>query len=444
MKKASLVLFLPIFAMAQENHGNHAKPEMPSAGMGHPSELDGSGTSRLPEASPMYAVHSFMGGWDLMTHGSLYLRYTGQNANNTDKRSDDEFDAPNWLMLMAGRELSGGKHRVDLRTMASLDRLTEGGNGYPLLFATGETWKGSPLVDRQHPHDLFMELAVILSHRITIDNQVFLYLGLPGEPALGPTAYMHRPANQTNPSAIISHHHQDATHITFGVATLGWMNRTFKIDGSIFTGREPDEDRYDFDRPRFDSYSLRAEYVPNKSITTQVSAGFLRSPEPLEPDEDLLRVTASLIHVLPFGEGNFVSSGLIYGGNSHLDEEIQNAFVLESEWDWNLGTTYGRMEAVQKTGEELGIPLLAEDTFWANGFTLGNSIRLFRRLNMQSSLGLQGTLNLPGEDLREYYGDLPISFEVFLRISPDIMMMETQKKSKGGRNSNGKDDHGGH
>lgn len=391
----------------------------------------------------MFALHSSLEGWDLMTHGSLYLRYTRQNVNNSDKRSDDGFDAPNWLMLMAGREFSEGRHRVDFRTMASLDRLTEGGNGYPLLFATGETWQDAPLVDRQHPHDLFMELAVIFSHRFTMDDQVFLYLGMPGEPALGPTAYMHRPANATNPDAIISHHHQDATHITFGVATLGWMNRAFKIDGSIFTGREPDEERYDFDRPRFDSYSLRAEYVPDKSVAAQVSAGFLRSPEPLEPDEDILRLTASLIHVLPFGEGHFVSSGFIYGGNSHFDGDIENSLVLESEWDWNLGTAYARMEAVQKTGEDLGIPALAEETFWANGLTLGSSIRLLRRLHMQSSLGAQGTLNFPEEDLREFYGNLPLSFEVFLRISPDIMM-GTENESEGGHQGHGKEGHGGH
>jgi hypothetical protein len=178
----------------------------------------------------------------------------------------------------------------------------------------------------------------LFSHRFHPDNQVFLYLGMPGEPALGPTAYMHRPANQTNPSAILSHYNQDATHITFGVATLGWMNRMFKIDGSVFTGREPDEDRYDFDRPKFDSYSLRVEFVPNKFITSQVSAGFIKSPEVLEPDEDLMRVTASLLHVRPFGEGNFISSGLIYGGNSHLDGELRNSMTLELEWDWNLGT----------------------------------------------------------------------------------------------------------
>lgn len=421
--------------------GKSAKPASETA----PFALNGSGTSRLPEATPMYAIHSSLAGWDLMTHGSLYLRYTNQNINNSDKRSDDDVDFPNWLMLMGGRDFSDGKHRVDFRTMFSLDPLTEGGNGYPLLFATGETWRGVPLVDRQHPHDLFMELATILTHRFDEENQVFIYLGLPGEPALGPTAFMHRTSNQTNPDAVISHHNQDATHITFGVATVGWMNRLFKVDGSIFTGREPDEDRWDINRPRFDSYSLRVSVNPNKSYSAQVSSGFLKSPEALEPDEDLMRVTASLHHVLPFPAGKFLSSAFIYGGNSPLgsDETLRNSFTFESEWDWNLGTVYGRIEAVQKSGKDLNI-VTAEETFWANAVTIGSGIRLFRKLQMQTLLGAQGTLNLPEKELRPYYGEIPLSLEVFIKISPDIMMMamEPKKRPEGGHQKGGSDSHG--
>lgn len=290
-------------------------------------------------------------------------------------------------------------------------------------------------MDRQHPHDLFMEVATILTHRFTDENQVFLYLGLPGEPALGPTAFMHRPSNQTNPDAVISHHNQDATHITFGVATLGWMNRLLKIDGSIFTGREPDEERWDINRPRFDSYSLRLSINPSRSLAAQISSGFLKSPEALEPDEDQVRVTASLLHVLPFPGGKFLSSSLVYGGNSSLEsnEALSNSFTFESEWDWNRGTYYGRIEAVQKTEKDLNIASAGE-SFWANAFTFGSGIRLFRRLQMQTLLGAQGTFNFPEEELRPYYGDLPLSFEVFIKISPDIMMMamEPEKKSDGG------------
>ena len=40
-----------------------------------------------------------------------------------------------------------------------------GARGYPNLFATGEVANGRPLVDRQHPHDLFMELAARVDYR---------------------------------------------------------------------------------------------------------------------------------------------------------------------------------------------------------------------------------------------------------------------------------------
>jgi len=433
IRKAILAVFcVPCFLAAQAGHSmaDMGKSGAPASET-HTEVLNGSGTSRLPETTPMYAIHSSLSGWDFMTHGSLYLRYTSQNVNNPEKRGDDDIDFPNWLMLMAGRDFSGGKHRVDFRTMFSLDPLTEGGNGYPLLFATGETWHGKPLVDRQHPHDLFMELATTLMHRLSDDNQIFLYFGLPGEPALGPSAFMHRSSNQTNPDAVISHHYQDATHITFGVGTLGWMNRLFKVDGSIFTGREPDEERLDINHPRFDSYSLRLSVNPTRTFAAQVSSGFLKSPEASEPDDDLMRATASVHHVLPFPAGKSLSSSLVYGGNSLVgsDDGIRNSFTLESEWDWNLGTFYGRGEAVQKTAKDLGIGV-SEDAFWTNAITLGSGVRLFRKLQMQTLLGAQGTINFPATELKPYYGDVPLSFEVFLKISPDIMMMAMKPEPK--------------
>src|SRR5690606_17825074 len=111
-----------------------------------------------------------------------------------------------------------------------------------------------PLVDHQHPHDLFSELSVAYTYMISDDVDVFAYLGYPGEPAFGPVAFMHRPSSLYNPDAPISHHWQDATHILFGVGTLGFRYKAFKMDGSLFTGTEPDEDRYNFDTPRFNSW----------------------------------------------------------------------------------------------------------------------------------------------------------------------------------------------
>ena len=180
--------------------------------------------------------------------------------------------------------------------MMSLDPLTEGGRGYPLLFQSGETWHDQPLHDRQHPHDLFDELSICYSQKFPHDLSGYVYFGYPGEPALGPPTFMHRLSAMDNPDAPISHHWQDSTHITFGVATLGAVWKNVKLEGSIFTGREPDENRYDFDQPRFDSYSGRISWNPTRDLALQVSHGYLHSPEAVEPDLNQHRSSASIIY----------------------------------------------------------------------------------------------------------------------------------------------------
>ena len=168
-----------------------------------------------------------------------------------------------------------------------------GRRGYPLLLASGETADGTtPLIDRQHPHDLMMELAGTYSHSFSDDDSVF-YLGDPGEPALGPTAYMHRLSGEDDPAAPISHHWLDSTHVTFGVVTLGAIHDGWKLEASQFTGREPDQHRFNFDSPRFDSTALRVSFNPDENWSLQVSQGFLKSPEQLTPGINENRVTAS-------------------------------------------------------------------------------------------------------------------------------------------------------
>jgi len=204
-----------------------------------PMTRNGSGTGWLPDNSPMYGKMLHTGRWMFMLHGNLFIRYNSQDVFNNGGRGDSKVDAPNWLMLMGQRKV-GRRGLFHFSTMFSLDALIAGGSGYPLLFQTGESWNGQPLVDRQHPHDLFSELSVSYSYALSKKADVFAYFGYPGEPALGSVAFMHRPSALTNPDAPISHHWNDGTHITFGVATIGFRYGKFKIEGSSFTGREPD------------------------------------------------------------------------------------------------------------------------------------------------------------------------------------------------------------
>jgi hypothetical protein len=157
--------------------------------------------------------------WMFMFHGNIFFRYNNQDIGNKGLRGDSKFDVPNWFMGM-GQTRVGNRGLFRFSVMLSLDPLTIGGEGYPLLFQSGETWDGKPLVDRQHPHDLFSELSVGYTHMISKEVDVFAYLGLPGEPAFGPVAFMHRVSSLYNPDAPIGHHWQDATHISLNTTTV--------------------------------------------------------------------------------------------------------------------------------------------------------------------------------------------------------------------------------
>ncbi len=219
------------------------------------------------------------------------------NITNKAVRSDsltDRFDAPNWVMLMASRKVNK-RGLFSFSLMLSADELVMGENGYPLLFQSGETYNNKPLVDRQHPHDFISGLSVAYTHMFNKDIDLTAYLGYPGEPAIGPPAFMHRISSINNPDAPLGHHWQDATHITFGVATLGFRYKIMKFEFSNFTGREPGEDRYNFDKPRFNSWAYRFSVNPTDNFAIQFSQAFIKSPEALEPEENITRTTASVL-----------------------------------------------------------------------------------------------------------------------------------------------------
>jgi hypothetical protein len=389
-------------------------------------ERDGSGTSWLPDESPIYADHRPLGDWMLMTHGGIFLGYANQDVARVGTRGETAFSAPNWFMAMLSGS-AGEQGKVMIRGMFSLDRLTEGGNGYPLLFQTGEVWQGEPLIDRQHPHDLFAELAVAYSHTLGKEAALFGYLGYPGEPALGPPAFMHRPSSLNIADSPLSHHWQDATHITFGVFTAGLQLGILKVDGSIFTGREPDDNRYDFDRPRFDSYSGRLSLNPTQRLAMQISHGFLRSPEALEPETDISRTTASLLYHDRIAQDRYWTSSIIWGANKPEAHELQNSFLIESDFQYGGGSVFGRAELVQKELKELGIETAEEEVAWVKSITLGFSkdIATFGLLDL--SAGVQGSLYGVEEILQPSYGTTPFSIELFIHVRPTLMVGSTHE-----------------
>jgi hypothetical protein len=412
-------------------HGEQEEMAMESSvSVADPMSREGSGTSWLPDSSPVYGRMLMLGEDMLMLHGAIFPRYT----NVSTRRGDDRIDAPNWLMGMYSHPLGDGA-QFGARLMMSLDPLTEQGRGYPLLFQSGESWNDQPLHDRQHPHDLFDELSISLSKRFDADLSGYFYFGYPGEPALGPPAFMHRASAMDNPDAPLGHHWEDSTHVTFGVATAGlqWSRLGgLKVEGSIFTGREPDENRYDFDRPRFDSFSGRISWNPTRNLALQFSHGYINSPEGIDPGLKRHRTTTSVIYNLPLGHDTNWSTTFVWGQNHDTGEGKTQSFLIESDCQRGRDTVYARWERVEKSGHELVLaPADESRIFPVSAYTLGYVRDLTHGKGIDIGLGSQFTVNDFPSSLDRYYGnDLGYAFEFFLRIRPSLHGYSTHEHAE--------------
>lgn len=379
-----------------------------------PETRDASGTSWQPDSTPIYAYHTLFDTWKLMTHFNAFVAYDKQWGG----RGDDQFNSMNWFMLMASHPVAEGD--LMLRGMLSLEPATATKEGYPLLFQSGETFHGRPLVDRQHPHDFFMELAARYRYPLGEKTALSLYLAPSGEPSLGPPAFPHRVSAMDNPAAPITHHWMDSAHISFGVATLGLSHDKFQIEGSIFNGREPDEERWDIDPISLDSYSGRLSYNPAENWSFQTSYGYLKSPEELRPKESVRRTTVSAIYNRPMDNGGNWATSLLWGMNNEAGIN-SNGLLLESNFNiGNKNTVFGRIEYVQKTGEELVIQP-EHKKFDLTALSLGASHELSPGKPYSVAIGTSVTYTFKPSSLDERYGDTPVGFWVFIRIRPALM-----------------------
>jgi hypothetical protein len=378
----------------------------------------GSGTTWIPDAAPIPSIYFAAGGWDITGHGFAFLQYDRQGG----PRGDQQVGSLNWLMLMASHSLAGG--RFQARTMLSLDALTVGKAGYPLLLQSGESIDGQPIRDRQHPHDFWMELSALYERPVTKTVGVMLYAAPSGEPALGPVAFMHRPSAMDIPTAPISHHWQDATHITFGVLSAGVFTHSFKLEGSAFNSREPDEHRFDFEPMQLDSYSGRATFNPTTRWSLSAGYGYLKSPERLDPGEAMHRTTASALYGRSLGDDGQLAVSAVWGANSHHDE-LSHALLLESEAVLDKrNTVFGRAELVQKSEGDLAIfspssQPAPERHFDVAALSAGYVRELVRFGGGTLGLGAMGTVNVVPATLRGEYGSrTPLGAMVFLRVRP--------------------------
>lgn len=421
MRMYLLILLLissPLLAQHEghEHEHDHEEEQSPPA---TPVQVQtGSGTSWMPGTTPPYMLmYNLSEKQHLMLHANVALRYLMFDS----PRAENTFSAPNWIMSSLDNRLTPGDV-LSLRVMMSIDRLTEGGDGYPLLFQTGETWQGEPLVDKQHPHDLFGELAVMYRHDFSSDWTMKLYAGLPGEPALGPTAFFHRASAMSNPDAPLGHHWQDATHISFGVLTAALAWRNIRIEGSTFNGTEPDEDRYGFDTPKLGSYSARLSYNPTDEIALQVSGAKLKNPE--RNGNDATRLTASAMYTKKLHDDDWWATSVVWGQNDEDHEGTTSSSLLESQYTTGASKIYGRFEVSQKLGEALKLaPGNESIKFTVTSAAVGYAHRVVHVGSFDVDLGAQISYLFLPETLQTYYGDSPYTAQIVLTIHPSLMQM---------------------
>jgi hypothetical protein len=409
------------------NAADHGGMQMKMSSVGNiadPVERESSGTAWAPDSSPVYAKMKMNGDgsmWMLMGLG--FLRYTkigsSRNVSVAGKGSHQRVDAPTMLMVMYSKPI-GDASQIGFRGMFSLDPLIQRGYGYPLLYQTGEQFRGRPVHDRQHPHDLFSELAVTFSHKFDAKRSFYLYAGYPGEPALGPPMYLHRASGMNNPDAPIGHHWQDATHITFGVITAGFSFGKSKIEASAFNGTEPNENRWNFDKPKLNSFSARFSANPTKNLALQISHGYLKHPEPLEPEVRILRkTTASAVYNKKLDEDHNWASTFVLGQN-YANGDHLNSFLLESNYDFFRTAVFGRFETVKKTGHDLVLdPPVDRGQFWLDILSVGYIRDIARSKGLDIGLGAMATLDHNPSSLKPVYGGTTHGgWQVFMRFRP--------------------------
>jgi len=370
---------------------------------------ESSGTSWQPESADMEGLHRMAGPWTTMAAGQLSGIYTHQGG----ARGGDQAFNESMAMVMARRALDDGA--IGLRAMASLEPLM-GPRGYPLLFQTGETANGiDPLVDRQHPHNLLLEVAASYSRTLGPNSSLFIYGGPIAEPALGPPAFMHRFSSEDNPEAPISHHWIDSTHVAFGVVTAGAVRGVWKMEASAFNGREPDQHRYGVQFRGFDSGSVRLSFNPNEHWALQASAGRLASPEQLEPSVAVRRTTISAIHDDRLGDAHWQAT-IAVGRNTPTGRSTTTAAIADATVHFGeRRSVFMRYERAEKdelfsAGTEPALPTPA-----ISKLSLGYVVDIVTVGHVAIGLGGVVSAHWIPADLVPAYGERPSSYTLFLR-----------------------------
>jgi len=246
-----------------------------------------------------------------------------------------------------------------------------------------------------------------------------------GDPAIGPTAYPHRASASENPIATLGHHLEDSTHIADDVITAGLAYKIARLEASGFHGREPDEFRWDIDSGKIDSWSIRATLNPGQNWSAQYSIAHLTSPEALHPEEDLQRMTASLMYNHAFTRGNWAGT-LLWGRNRSLETGlVWNGYLAESTVRFaRRNCVWVRIENVDRTNELLLRNQPEPPNFQENiigrvqAYTAGYDRDIDLIPHLATGIGTQLTVYSTPGTLKAQYGAHPVGAVVFLRVRP--------------------------
>jgi hypothetical protein len=418
----------------------HAQSAMSATTLIEAEQQHGSsGTSIEPASTPVPMLMTTHGNWQLMLHTNIFTANTQQQANS--ERGRDAFFSTNWIMPMAQRKLSAGT--LTVRTMLSLEPATVPNRNYPELFQQGETAYGKPIVDGQHPHDFFMELAALYDLPLSHNTLLSLYAAPIGDPAIGPTAYPHRISASEDPIAALGHHQEDSTHIAFNVFTGGLTWRWLRFEESGFHGAEPTEQRWGFQPSpnglAIDSYSSRITFSPAPNWSSQYSIAHIVSPEALYPNENQQRQTASIMYNRPFGHATADgahshnwSNTLLWGRTKSLpqdgtDSSIENSYLLESllnfrtrNYVWTRIENAGRSnELLLPPGSALPPNFTESPIGHVAAYTFGYD-RDYRFIpHILTAPGAQFTTYTTPAALVSTYGSHPFGVVAFVRLRID-------------------------
>lgn len=380
----------------------------------------GSGTTWLPDSSPLYAAIPHVKRWGFLIHGNLY---TGYNYYNSER---------GWRRFMGRNTLMGAVFRtwreseLTMRLALSFEPLTIGDRGYPQILQTGRTRDGVYLHDRQYALDFFRELAVTYTHKLNRTWAMTLYLAAAGEPALGPSTFTQRVSASSDPLAPLGFQLQENTHASFGVLTLGLYTRKVKLEGSWFNGELPGDRRYGIYLRLPDSFAVRVAYNPSPDWSMQASYAFL--DRPVRPDPDLAhhRMSASVSYT------HWLGADAGYATTLSLAERITSrgrtnfAFLVEGYWNIDgHHALFGRAEIVQKNSIQLQLPMPGDENHAVGSIGTGYVYYFGPFVTLAPGLGARFSVNPMARDLHPEYGTrVPVGLMIFAQLRTAALPME--------------------